>query len=112
MNDKKIGERITELRLAHGESEYKLSLEIGQARSYIGMVVAEKLTPSLPALANICRYYGITLSEFFNAEFTEEAEMFIRKFNMLTDEDRAVILRTMDGLLCDEQVRRIKKISR
>jgi len=112
MDERKIGDRITELRMAHGESEYKLSLEIGQSRSYIGMVVAGKITPSLPALANICEYYHISLSEFFNAEFTEEAEMFIRKFNMLNEEDREVILRTMDGLLCDEQVGRIKKISR
>ena len=48
MNDKFIAERVTQLRLTKNKlSEYKLSLELGLSRTYIGMVTRGKTKPSM-----------------------------------------------------------------
>lgn len=47
MNDKFISDRITQLRLAKGDSEYHVSLEIGRSRTYIGMITSGKAVPSM-----------------------------------------------------------------
>lgn len=61
-----IGQRITELRILHNVSEYQMSLELGQSKSYIQAITSGKMLPSLKQLFNICDYFGISLSEFFD----------------------------------------------
>lgn len=61
-----IGQRITELRILHNVSEYQMSLDLGQSKSYIQAITSGKMLPSLKQMFNICDYFGITLSEFFD----------------------------------------------
>lgn len=61
-----IRQRITDLRIKKGVSEYKMSLDLGHNRSYIQHIVAGRTLPSLPELLYICEYLGVTPSQFFD----------------------------------------------
>lgn len=68
MDEKYIGSRITALRLKKDISEYRMSLELGQSKSYIQSITSGKALPSTKQLLNICDYFGITPAEFFDEE--------------------------------------------
>ena len=51
-----IRQRITELRLKKGVSEYKMSLDLGHSRSYIQHIVCGRSLPSIQELLYICDY--------------------------------------------------------
>lgn len=57
--------RITELRIARGVSEYRMSLDLDKCGSYIRSITSGRALPSLGELFNICVYFGITPPEFF-----------------------------------------------
>lgn len=61
-----IRHRITELRLSKQISEYQLSLDLGQCKSYIQGITSGKALPSVKQLYNICDYFDISLSQFFD----------------------------------------------
>lgn len=63
-----VRERITQLRINANISEYQMSLELGQNKSYVQSISSGKAMPSMVGLFNICDYFGITPSEFFNAD--------------------------------------------
>lgn len=95
-----VGKRITELRLARNISEYQMSLELGQSRSYIQGITAGKHLPSLSQLLNIADYFDVTLSEFFAEDDNEKALTpaqldAIREIRAMSDEDAKLILSVM-----------------
>ena len=57
--------RITELRIARGVSEHRMSLDLDKCGSYIRSITSGRALPSLGELFNICVYFGITPSDFF-----------------------------------------------
>ena len=61
-----IRRRITELRHSKRLSEYQLSLELGQCKSYIQGITSGKSLPSMQQLFKICRYFHITPAQFFD----------------------------------------------
>lgn len=63
-----IRKRITELRLNANVSEYQMSLELGQNKSYIQSISSGRALPSMAGFLNICDYFNITPSEFFDSE--------------------------------------------
>ncbi len=62
-----INERITELRLKKGISEYKMSLDLGHSKGYIQSISSGRALPSLTEFLYICEYFDITPAEFFSA---------------------------------------------
>lgn len=70
--DEFIRKRIVELRLKNNISERKLSEKLGYSPGYIGQISNGSNMPSLPALKEICKFFHLTLSEFFEGE-SEEA---------------------------------------
>lgn len=66
MYDKFIQERINELRMKKNISEYQFSLELGRSQGYIQSITSGRNLPSLGALLDICAYFDITPSEFFD----------------------------------------------
>lgn len=58
--------RITELRLAKGVSEYQMSYDLGHSRGYIYNISSGKALPSMGEFFSICDYFGITPMEFFD----------------------------------------------
>lgn len=71
MNDMFIRERISNLRLKKGVSEYKMSLDLGHSKSYIQSISSGKALPSLTEFLYICDYLGVTPKEFFDDENVE-----------------------------------------
>lgn len=61
-----VRDRITQLRLQKGISEYKMSYDLGHSRGYINNISSGKALPSLSELFAICEYFEITVVEFFS----------------------------------------------
>ena len=65
MDAKFVRERITQLRMIKGVSEYKMSYDLGHSRGYINNISSGKALPSLSELFAICDYFDISPVEFF-----------------------------------------------
>lgn len=66
MYDKFIPDRINELRMKKNISEYQLSLDLGHSQGYIQSITSGRNLPSMDAFFDICTYFDITPSEFFD----------------------------------------------
>ncbi len=63
-----IRERMTQLRLQKGVSEYKMSYDLGHSRGYINNISSGKTLPSMAEFFAICDYFEITPIQFFQQE--------------------------------------------
>lgn len=94
MDERFIAERITALRMKRNVSEYRMSLELGQSKSYIQGITSGKALPSVKQLFNLADYFDITMSEFFD-EGTDDPEKMheiTELIKQLNDEDFERIL--------------------
>lgn len=66
-----IRNKITELRIKKGVSEYKMSLDLGHSKSYIQSISSGRALPSLVEFIYICEYFNITPKDFFDANNEE-----------------------------------------
>jgi len=95
-----VRERITQLRLQKGVSEYKMSYDLGHSRGYVNNISSGKSLPSMAEFFAICEYFGITPIEFFE---TAENPALLRKVNAklekLSEEDLRLTLMNIERLL-------------
>ncbi len=96
-----VRERITQLRLQKGVSEYKMSYDLGHSRGYINNISSGKTLPSMTEFFAICDYFGITPIEFFdtqrtNPNLSREVSTLIEQLN---EADLALILANVKRLL-------------
>lgn len=63
-----VRERITQLRLQKGVSEYKMSYDLGHSRGYVNNISSGKALPSMAEFFAICEYFDISVIEFFDPE--------------------------------------------
>ena len=68
MTGNDIRDKITQLRMEKNLSEYDLSLQLGQSKGYIQGITSGRSLPSMAMLLNICEYFGIEVSEFFESK--------------------------------------------
>ena len=61
-----VRERITQLRLQKGVSEYKMSYDLGHSRGYVNNISSGKALPSMAEFFAICDYFDISPVDFFN----------------------------------------------
>lgn len=89
-----VSTRITELRLRKNVSEYQMSLDIGQNRTYIQNVSSRRSMPSLHALFKICNYFCITPVKFFDKtlDFPEIYTEAKKELCQLTPKDIEILL--------------------
>lgn len=66
-----VKNRITELRLKANVSEYQMSFDLGQSKSYVQSISSGKAMPSMAGFFNICDYFNITPAEFFDPMIQE-----------------------------------------
>jgi len=94
-------ERITQLRLQKGVSEYKMSYDLGHSRGYINNISSGKSLPSMLEFFAICEYFNITPIEFFNDKVSDPKLMrnTINGLEQLNTEDLELIQRTVERLL-------------
>lgn len=90
-------ERILQLRMERGWSEYRLSEESGIAQTTISSWFRKNICPSIPSLEKICEAYNISLSQFFNWNnepvcLSEKQFELLNNWNRLTEEQRKIIL--------------------
>ena len=65
-----IRDRITELRLQKGISEYKMSMDLGHSKSYVQSISSGKSLPSLSEFLYICDYFDISPKAFLILKVT------------------------------------------
>jgi hypothetical protein len=89
-----VRDRITQLRINKGISEYQLSYDLGHSRGYINNISSGKTMPSMREFFAICEYFKITPLEFFDSRYSKP-ELFhkaIEEIRLLDDEDILLIL--------------------
>lgn len=69
-----IGKRVATLRNAKRISARSMSLELGQSSEYINQIENGRSMPSVEVLINICDYFEISLSDFFDTKTTYPLE--------------------------------------
>lgn len=91
MHEEFIRNRITELRMNADISECRLSLKLGHGKSYIQSITSGKSNPSLAGLFEICAYFGLTPSEFFDPNMKSPSLMhhIVKNLKKLPKEDLA-----------------------
>lgn len=89
-----VRNRITQLRLNKGISEYQLSYDLGHSRGYINNISSGKSLPSMSEFFAICDYFHITPIEFFDENHSnpELVTKTWEEFQSLNDEDMLLIL--------------------
>ena len=94
MNENFVRNRITELRLKKGVSEYKMSYDLGHSRSYIYNISSGKSLPPMAEFLEICNYFGITPTQFFDETIENPAllQSAIDELKKLDDDDMMLII--------------------
>ena len=89
-----VRNRITQLRLNKGISEYQLSYDLGHSRGYINNISSGKSLPSMSEFFSICEYFHITPVEFFDTKYSnpELLTKAIQELQSLSDDDLLLIL--------------------
>lgn len=68
MYEEFVKNRITQLRLKKGVSEYQMSYDLGHSRGYVYNISSGKALPPLKEFFSICEYFDITPAQFFDTE--------------------------------------------
>ncbi len=84
-----LRERLTQLRLIKGVSEYKMSKDLGHSKNYIQNISSKRTLPSITEFFYICDYLEVSPLGFFNAEIDNPAlvEQAIAGMITLNDDD-------------------------
>lgn len=95
-----VRERITQLRLKKGVSEYQMSYDLGHSRGYVYNISSGKALPPLKEFFAICDYFGITPQQFFedgtqNPELIQKA---VEGMKQLSESDLLMLLGLINRL--------------
>lgn len=100
MYEEFIRNRITELRLKKGVSEYKMSTDMGHSKSYIQSITSGRALPSLTEFLYMCEYLGVTPKNFFDEEIQEP--LLVSKINVgiknMNEKDLSTLLNLIERL--------------
>ena len=66
-----VRNRITQLRLKKGVSEYQMSYDLGHSRGYVYNISSGKALPPLKEFFVICDYFGLTPQQFFDESISQ-----------------------------------------
>lgn len=101
MYEEFVKERITNLRLKKGVSEYQMSYDLGHSRGYVYNISSGKSLPPLKEFFAICDYFEITPQQFFdidskNPELIQKA---VEGMKLLDESDVIMLLSIINRLL-------------
>ena len=96
-----VRERITNLRIKKGVSEYQMSYDLGHSRGYVYNISSGKALPPLKEFFAICDYFEITPQQFFddsskNPELIQKA---IESMKQLDESDMLMLLSWINRML-------------
>ena len=101
MQEDFVRERITQLRIKKGISEYQMSYDLGHSRGYIYNISSGKALPPLKEFFAICDYFEITPQQFFD-EKTSNPELIqkaVDGMKQLDERDMLMLLGIINRLL-------------
>ncbi len=101
MDEKFVRERITQLRLRKGVSEYRMSYDLGHSRGYVHNISSGKALPPMKEFFAICDYFGLTPQQFFD-EGTQNPELIqkaVAGMKQLDETDLLMLLGLINRLL-------------
>lgn len=95
-----IRNRITELRLRKGVSEYQMSYDLGKSKGYVYNISSGRSFPPMTEFLNICEYFEITPADFFNenTDYPELIKKAASDMQNLSDDDLLLILNMINRL--------------
>ncbi len=98
--EKFVRDRITQLRLQKGVSEYQMGYDLGHSRGYIYNISSGKSLPPLSEFFAICEYFDITPSEFFDDEVShpELVRKALDGLKKLNDSDLLLVLNIINRI--------------
>lgn len=100
-----ILQKITEMRLEKGWTEYELAERSELTQSTISSWYRKKLIPSIPSLEHICGVFGISLSQFFleddciSETLTQEQIAVLKRWNRLTKDQQKKLADFLDSVI-------------
>ncbi|MBE6948976.1 MAG: helix-turn-helix transcriptional regulator [Ruminococcaceae bacterium] len=101
MDENYIRERITQLRLKKGVSEYQMSYDLGHSRGYVYNISSGKALPPMKEFLAICDYFEMTPQQFFD-EGTQNPELIqkaVEGMKRLDESDILMLLGIINRLL-------------
>lgn len=100
MYEEFVKNRITQLRLKKGVSEYQMSYDLGHSRGYIYNISSGKALPPLKEFFAICEYFDITPAQFFDIEMQSPdlVQEAVEKMKCLDELDIKMILGFIDRI--------------
>ena len=101
MDEQFVRDRIPQLRLRKGVSEYKMSYDIGHSRGYVHNISSGKATPPMKEFFAICEYFELTPQQFFD-EGTQNSELIQKAINgmkQLDEKDMLMLLGFINRML-------------
>lgn len=101
MNENFVRERITQLRLKKGVSEYQMSYDLGHSRGYVYNISSGKSLPPMKEFLAICDYFEITPQQFFDntAQNPELVQKAVEGMMQLSESDMLMLLGIINRLL-------------
>ena len=101
MYDNFVRERITQLRIKKGVSEYQMSYDLGHSRGYVYNISSGKALPPLKEFFAICDYFEITPQHFFDEKtpYPELIQKAIEGMKQLDERDMLMLLGLINRML-------------
>lgn len=86
-------------------SEYQLSLDLGHCQGYIHSITSGRNLPSMSAFFDICTYFELTPSEFFDANLHDPAltHKILENVKSLNDEDQLLLLTVLNRIVSNKK---------
>ena len=100
MDEAYVRERITQLRINKGVSEYQMSHDLGHSRGYMNNISSGKSMPSMKEFFAICDYFKISPVNFFDEgiKYPAYIQKAIEGLKELDEEDTLLILNNIQRL--------------
>ena len=96
-----VKDRITQLRLKKGVSEYQMSYDLGHSRGYVYNISSGKALPPLKEFFAICDYFEITPQQFFDngTQTPELIQKALEGMKQLSEDDMLMLLGIINRML-------------
>ena len=100
MNERFVRDRITQLRLKKGVSEYQMSYDLGHSRGYVYNISSGKSLPPMKEFLAICDYFDIAPQRFFDeeCEMPELIQKAVEGMKQLDETDLIILLGIINRL--------------
>ncbi len=95
-------ERLRQLLIQRGWTEYRLAKKCGLNQSTIANIFRRNTVPSIATLESICKAFGITLSQFFAdsemVELTPELKSIFDSWVNLTPSQKKAVAEMLQAM--------------